>query len=49
VDIEYRSNADLHFTGQLTRNSDVTKVFDKLALAGEVHFKTEGRKIIVTK
>lgn len=49
VDIEYRSKVDLHFTGQLTRDSDVSKVFEKLALAGEVHFKTEGRKIIVTK
>lgn len=49
VDVEYRGNVDIHFTGQLPRNDNVTKVFDKLALTGEVHFKTEGKKIIVSR
>jgi transmembrane sensor len=49
VDVEYRGNMNLHFTGQLTRNSNVSKVLEKLALTGEVHFNIEGRKIIVTK
>jgi transmembrane sensor len=48
VDVEYRGNVDLHFTGQLTRNDNVSKVFEKLALTGEVHFRIEGRKIIVS-
>lgn len=48
VDIEYRGNVNLHFTGQLTRNDYVSKVFEKLALTGEVHFKVDGKKIIVT-
>jgi transmembrane sensor len=48
VDIEYRGNVNLHFTGQLTRNDYVSKVFEKLALTGEVHFKVEGKKIIVS-
>jgi transmembrane sensor len=48
VDVEYRGNVDLHFTGQLTRNENVSKVFEKLALTNEVHFKIEGRRIIVT-
>lgn len=49
VDIEYRGNVNLHFTGQLTRNEYVSKVFEKLELTGEVHFKIEGKKIIVTQ
>ncbi|MEO5948418.1 MAG: FecR domain-containing protein [Chitinophagaceae bacterium] len=49
VDVEYRGNVDIHFTGQLPRNDNVNKVFDKLALTGEVHFKVEGKKIIVSR
>lgn len=49
VDVEYRGNVDLHFTGQLTRNEEVERVFQLLELTGEVHFRTEGRKIIVTR
>lgn len=48
VDIEYKGNVNLHFTGQLTRNDNVSKVFEKLALTGEVRFKIDGRKIIVS-
>jgi transmembrane sensor len=48
VDVEYKGNVDLHFTGQLTRNENVSKVFEKLALTNEVHFKIEGRRIIVS-
>ena len=40
---------NLHFTGQLTRNEYVSKVFEMLELTGEVHFKIEGKKIIVTR
>lgn len=49
VEVEYVGNVDLHFTGQLTRNEEVSKVFEKLELTGEVKFKTEGRKIIVSR
>lgn len=49
VDVEYRGAVDLHFTGQLTRNENVTNVFKQLALTGEVHFRIEGRKVIVTR
>ncbi len=48
VDIEYKENANMLFTGQLTRNENVSKVLSKLALTGEVHFKIEGKKIIVS-
>lgn len=48
VDIEYKGNVDLHFTGQLTRNDNVSKVFEKLKLTGEVNFRIENKKIIVS-
>lgn len=49
VEIEYKGNVDLHFTGQLTRNDNVSKVFEKLELTGEVHFRIDNKKIIVSK
>lgn len=49
AEVEYRGNVDVHFTGQLTRTENISKVLEKLQLTGEVHFKIEGRKIIVTK
>ena len=49
VDVEYHGNVNLHFTGQLTKNENVSKVFEKLALTGEVRFKIDGRKIIVSR
>jgi ferric-dicitrate binding protein FerR (iron transport regulator) len=48
VTIEYRGDTNLSFSGQLTRNENVYKVFEILELTGEVHFTVEGRKIIVT-
>ena len=48
VDIVYNGNVNLHFTGQLTRNDNVSKVFEKLVLTGEVHFKIDGKRIIVS-
>jgi transmembrane sensor len=48
VEVEYRGNTNMHFTGQLTRKENVQKVFEMLQLTGEVHFTVEGRKIIVT-
>ena len=49
VDIEYKGNVNLHFTGQLTRNDNVSKVFEKLEMTGEVHFRIDNKKIIVSR
>lgn len=49
VDIEYNGKVDLHFSGQLTRNENVSKVLEKLELTGEVNFKIDGNKIIVSR
>ena len=48
VDIVYDGNVKLHFTGQLNKNLNVSKVFETLSLTNEVHFKIEDKKIIVT-
>lgn len=48
VDVEYHGNINLHFTGLLTRNENVSKVFEKLALTGGVHFEIEGKRVIVS-
>lgn len=48
AEIEYKGNINLHFTGQLPRSENVTTLFENLALTGEVHFRIEGRKIIVS-
>lgn len=48
VDVEYAANVDMSFSGQLTKDEYVSKVFDMLALTGEVKFRIAGRKIIVT-
>lgn len=48
ADIEYESPISLHFTGQITRNVNVSKVLEQLELTGEVRTRIEGRKIIVS-
>lgn len=49
VDVEYRGNVDMRFSGQLNRSDNVSKVFEKLKLTGEVNFRIDGRKIIVSR
>lgn len=48
ADIVYNGNVNLHFTGQLNKKMNVSKVFETLALTNEVHFKIDGKKIIVS-
>jgi hypothetical protein len=48
VDIIYKGDVNLHFTGQLTRNINASKVFEQLELTGEVHFKIDGRTVVVS-
>lgn len=48
VDVEYSGNVNIHFTGQLPRNQNVSGIFEKLELTGEVKFKIDGKKIIVS-
>jgi len=47
VDVKYEGKTDKHFRGKISRSSNVSEVFKMLELTGEVHFSTEGKKIIV--
>jgi transmembrane sensor len=50
VDIQYKglgAKNNLYFSGTLSRYSNVSKVLKKLELTESVHFKVEGRTIIV--
>jgi ferric-dicitrate binding protein FerR (iron transport regulator) len=49
VDVEYQGKTDHHFRGMISRSSNVSEVFRKLELTGEVHFSMEGKKIIVKR
>lgn len=49
VDIEYKGNVGMQFTGQITRNNNVSKVLDMLELTEEVKFRVEGKKVIVSR
>lgn len=48
VDVVYNGNVDVHFTGLLPRSENVSRVFEKLALTGEVHFRIDGKRVIVS-
>jgi|SRR5579859_13798 len=48
VDIRYEGNVKQHFDGDLPRDVNVSKVFNMLELTGGVHFRIEGKQIIVT-
>jgi len=47
VDISFEREADLHFTGQLSRYINVSELLRKLELTNEVHFRIEKGKITV--
>ncbi|MEO7047711.1 MAG: FecR domain-containing protein [Ferruginibacter sp.] len=48
VNVIYKGIADIHFTGQLSRSENVSKIFEQLTMTGEVHFKIDGNNIIVS-
>lgn len=47
VEIEIKGNIPEHFGGTISREVNVSKVFEMLRLTGELNYKIEGRKIIV--
>ncbi len=49
VDVQYKGIGDLEFTGQITRNNNVSKVLEMLELTGEVKFKVQNKQVIVTR
>lgn len=51
VDVEYRDKpgSDLTFSGKISRSRDISEILKMLEYTGDVHFKLEGRRVIVTK
>jgi hypothetical protein len=39
----------MQFTGQITRNNNVSKVLEMLELTEEVKFKVEGKQVVVSR
>ncbi|HVU53874.1 MAG TPA: FecR domain-containing protein [Puia sp.] len=48
AEVVYTDQVSLHFTGQITRNTNVSKVLEQLTLTGEVHTRIEGKKIFIS-
>lgn len=48
VEVEIQGNIPAHFGGTISRDVSVSKVFEMLKLTGELNYKIEGRKIIVS-
>jgi transmembrane sensor len=49
AEVVFEGNPSLHFTGQITRREDVSRVLQMMELTGEVRFRIEGRRIYVKK
>lgn len=47
VDVNFKRDKDLHFTGQLSRHENVSALLRKMELTNEVHFRIEKGKITV--
>lgn len=49
AEVIFEGNPSLHFTGQITRRDDVSRVLQMMEMTGEVRFRIEGRRIYVKK
>lgn len=49
ADVEYRDSLSLHLNATIERSVPVSRLLDILGKTDQVHFKIEGKKIIVTK
>jgi len=49
VEVEYRDNVPYQFVAKISRQVNVSEFLQKLELTNLIHFKIEGKKIIVTK
>lgn len=47
AEVVFEGNPELHFTGQITRRDEVSRVLQMMELTGEVRFRIEGRRIYV--
>jgi hypothetical protein len=49
VEVEYKDNVPYQFVAKISRQVNVSEFLQKLELTNLIHFKIEGKKIIVTK
>jgi ferric-dicitrate binding protein FerR (iron transport regulator) len=49
VEVEYKDDVPYQFVAKISRQVNVSEFLEKLELTNLVHFKIEGRKIIVTE
>ena len=50
VEVSYQGDLkDRNFTASISRFSNISKILDKLSYTNKVHFKIEGRRVIVTE
>jgi ferric-dicitrate binding protein FerR (iron transport regulator) len=49
AEVIFEGKPDLHFTGQITRRDDVSRVLQMMEMTGEVRFRIEGRRIYVKR
>lgn len=49
VQVEYRDNVPYQFVAKISRQVNVSEFLQKLELTNLIHFKIDGKKIIVTK
>ncbi|MBS1597441.1 MAG: FecR family protein [Bacteroidetes bacterium] len=47
VDVSYEGDIPDHFNATIPRNVSVSKLFEILELTGHIHFKIDGKKVIV--
>jgi hypothetical protein len=45
----YQDKVDFHFNGTIERSVPVSKLLHYIEATGQVHFKIDGKKIIVMK
>jgi hypothetical protein len=47
AEVIFEGNPELHFTGQITRRDEVSRVLQMMEMTGEVRFRVEDRRIYV--
>jgi transmembrane sensor len=48
VEVSYKDSLNVFLNGNIRKNVNASKVFSMLELTGEVRFRTEGKKVIVS-
>lgn len=49
VEVDYKQLPEIHFTGTISRNNNISKVLNMLELTSELRFEIDGDKIMIAK